>query len=113
MSQFCIDLRDVSLPDAIAAVVEAWYDAQMQEIAWEDQIRNDIRQKHGSGYVLRSVGKSRFHPFGKAQLTYRNADSKKASIVLPYEWKEENAADIHRSCLEICDEARLVRRHGI
>jgi hypothetical protein len=28
MSKFCIDLEDVMLPDAIAAVVEAWYEAQ-------------------------------------------------------------------------------------
>jgi len=30
MSKFCIQLNDISLPDAIAAVVEAWYDAQVQ-----------------------------------------------------------------------------------
>jgi hypothetical protein len=28
MSKFCIDLEGMMLPDAIAAVVEAWYDAQ-------------------------------------------------------------------------------------
>ena len=28
MSKFCIDLEGVMLPDAIAAVVEAWYEAQ-------------------------------------------------------------------------------------
>ena len=28
MNNFSIDLQNVSLPDAIAAVVEAWYDAQ-------------------------------------------------------------------------------------
>ena len=28
MSKFCIDLEGVMLPDAIAAVVEAWYDVQ-------------------------------------------------------------------------------------
>lgn len=28
MSKFSIDLQHLSLPDAIAAVVEAWYDAQ-------------------------------------------------------------------------------------
>jgi hypothetical protein len=31
MSKFCIDLEGVMLPDAIAAVVEAWYDAQIEE----------------------------------------------------------------------------------
>ena len=28
MTKFCIELEGVMLPDAIAAVVEAWYDAQ-------------------------------------------------------------------------------------
>ena len=28
MSKFCIELEGISMPDAIAAVVEAWYDAQ-------------------------------------------------------------------------------------
>lgn len=28
MSKFCIDLEGMMLPDAIAAVVEAWYEAQ-------------------------------------------------------------------------------------
>jgi hypothetical protein len=28
MSKFCIDLEGITMPDAIAAVVEAWYDAQ-------------------------------------------------------------------------------------
>jgi|APGre2960657373_1045057.scaffolds.fasta_scaffold07353_4 hypothetical protein len=31
MSKFCIDLEGMMLPDAIAAVVEAWYDAQNAE----------------------------------------------------------------------------------
>lgn len=31
MSKFCIDLEGVMLPDAIAAVVEAWLDAQSEE----------------------------------------------------------------------------------
>jgi len=32
MSKFCIDLEGVLLPDAIAAVCDAWYDAQDAEI---------------------------------------------------------------------------------
>jgi len=31
MSKFCIELEGMMLPDAIAAVVEAWYDAHMEE----------------------------------------------------------------------------------
>ena len=33
MSKFCIELEDVTLPDVIAAVVEAWYEAQNVDIA--------------------------------------------------------------------------------
>ena len=31
MTKFCIDLEDMMLPDAIAAVVEAWLDAQSED----------------------------------------------------------------------------------
>ena len=31
MTKFCIDLEDMMLPDAIAAVVEAWLDAHSEE----------------------------------------------------------------------------------
>jgi hypothetical protein len=37
MSKFCIDLEGMMLPDAIAAVVEAWYDAQNAEAANQGQ----------------------------------------------------------------------------
>ena len=38
MNKFCIDLDGVTLPDAIAAVVEAWYEAQ--------NVENLIEQKN-------------------------------------------------------------------
>lgn len=38
MSKFCIDLEGMMLPDAIAAVVEAWYEAQ--------NVDNLIEQEH-------------------------------------------------------------------
>jgi hypothetical protein len=37
MSKFCIDLEGMMLPDAIAAVVEAWYDAQNAGVADQAQ----------------------------------------------------------------------------
>jgi hypothetical protein len=37
MSKFCIDLEGMMLPDAIAAVVEAWYDAQNTEVDEQKQ----------------------------------------------------------------------------
>jgi hypothetical protein len=39
MSKFCINLESMMLPDAIAAVVEAWYDAQ--------NAGNMAKQNHG------------------------------------------------------------------
>jgi hypothetical protein len=39
MSKFCIDLEGMMLPDAIAAVVEAWYEAQNVEFA---QVKREI-----------------------------------------------------------------------
>jgi hypothetical protein len=41
MSKFCIDLEGVLLPDAIAAVVEAWYEAQMGKE--QSAIKKEIR----------------------------------------------------------------------
>ena len=35
MSKFCIDLEGMMLPDAIAAVVDAWYDAQIVSVLME------------------------------------------------------------------------------
>ena len=32
MTKFCIDLQDMMLPDAIAAVLEAWLDAHSEEV---------------------------------------------------------------------------------
>jgi hypothetical protein len=37
MSKFCIDLEGMMLPDAIAAVVEAWYDVQNAKSTKEKQ----------------------------------------------------------------------------
>ena len=37
VSKFCIDLEGMMLPDAIAAVVEAWYDAQNADNMDEQQ----------------------------------------------------------------------------
>ena len=41
MTKFCIDLEDMMLPDAIAAVVEAWLDAQSEENPSKSQIQED------------------------------------------------------------------------
>ena len=41
MTKFCIDLEDMMLPDAIAAVVEAWLDAQSEESPSKLQMQDD------------------------------------------------------------------------
>ena len=55
MSKFCIDLEGMMLPDAIAAVVEAWYDAQSSTFSnlaesWNKQLTSkqsdDLYQKN-------------------------------------------------------------------
>jgi len=45
MSKFCIDLEGMMLPDAIAAVVEAWYEAQNTEDAETDDSLIDCKQR--------------------------------------------------------------------
>ena len=43
MSKFCIELKGMMLPDAIAAVVEAWYEAQNLTLQIKSQENADIR----------------------------------------------------------------------
>jgi len=40
MTKFCIELEEMALPDAIAAVVEAWLDAQSEEPS-KSQMQDD------------------------------------------------------------------------
>jgi len=74
MSKFCIDLEGVMLPDVIAAVVEAWYDAQniqnspeaaidqmidaSNKIIEDKQIKNNFKlsisiEKRGGRFAIR------------------------------------------------------------
>jgi len=44
MSKFCINLENMTLPDAIAALCEAWYDAQETDnIKEEDEVSSLVR----------------------------------------------------------------------
>lgn len=44
MSKFCIDLENMTLPDAIAALCEAWYDAQGADTTKEeDEVSSLVR----------------------------------------------------------------------
>ena len=49
MSKFCIDLDGMTLPDAIAAVVEAWYDSQIVEADSDVKpLQKDLRDVQSS-----------------------------------------------------------------
>ena len=73
MSKFCIDLDGMMLPDAIAAVVEAWYDAQ----------NTDKRiDKDASGLVrLRSWYEAQGISRGKADMIKQKANVKPVYIM--------------------------------
>ena len=104
MSKFCIDLEGMMLPDAIAAVVEAWYDAQNVEAVtdWVDELRLQIKREFGRGWIIRSVGGNKLNPNGKCQLTRIAADRTRNSVVLPVEWNQSNADLIYEWVSGIC-----------
>ena len=98
MSKFCIDLKGVMLPDAIAAVVEAWYDAQNVEVDsddWVEDLRLRIKREFGRGWIIRSHSPNKMNPDGKCQLTRIAPDRSRNSVVIPVEWRESNAALIY------------------
>jgi hypothetical protein len=104
MSKFCIQLEGMMLPDAIAAVVEAWYDAQNVEAVtdWVDELRLQIKRNFGRGWIIRSVGGNKLNPNGKCQLTRIAADRTRNSVVLPVKWNQSNADLIYDWVSGIC-----------
>jgi hypothetical protein len=71
MSKFCIDLEDVMLPDAIAAVVEAWYDYQSDSIANEkvlpsiltlEQVQKVMKKSRATIYRYINTSKETLNP---------------------------------------------------
>jgi len=96
MSQFCIDFEGMLLPDAIAAVVEAWYEAQIAEQStdWVSELRLRIKRECGRGWIIDAVGKTKLNPSGKCRLSKIAADRTRASVVLPLDWLPENADKI-------------------
>ena len=63
VSKFCIDLEGVMLPDAIAAVVVAWYDAQNVEVATTTEfytvkeLEKVLNRSRASVYRILNTGK--------------------------------------------------------
>lgn len=57
MSKFCIELEGMMLPDAIAAVVEAWYDAQNTDKIIDEHVSGLIRLR--SWYETQGISRSK------------------------------------------------------
>jgi hypothetical protein len=94
MSKFCIDLEGVMLPDAIAAVVEAWYDAGRG---------TKIKREFGRGWSVFPTNGTKVNPYGKTRLTRMSADRSRVSVVIPIEYREENAKLISSHVFQAID----------
>jgi hypothetical protein len=105
MSKFCIDLEGVMLPDAIAAVVEAWYEAQNTETTpdWIEDLRLQIKRNFGRGWTVRGVCATKLNPNGKCQLTRIAEDRSRSSVNIPIEWCESNAKIIKSHIFQLID----------
>jgi hypothetical protein len=103
VTKFCIDLEDMMLPDAIAAVVEAWLDAHSEEASkeWEDELRNAIKRQFGRGWSIGSRGATKLNPLGKCQLTRIAPDRTRNSVIIPIEWCFANNVEMYNSISSI------------
>jgi hypothetical protein len=79
MSKFCINLEGIMLPDAIAAVVEAWYDCQNVFIDNQDVLPPLLSLEQ----VQKIMKKSRAS-------VYRYVNSSKETLNPPYDPKKLN-----------------------
>ena len=57
MSKFCIELEGMMMPDAIAAVVEAWYDAQNTDKRIDKHVSGLIRLR--SWYEAQGISRNK------------------------------------------------------
>lgn len=102
MSKFCIDLEGMMLPDAIAAVVEAWYEAQNTEVSKVKQhytieeLQKILNRSRASIYRMLNTGSNaelnpRFDP-AKLNHEYRadKADPIRVSSNEIERWKSES-----------------------
>jgi hypothetical protein len=106
MSNFCIDLEGMMLPDAIAAVVEAWYEAQNTHATsndWVEELRLQIKREFGRGWIIRSHSPNRLNPNGRCQLTRIAPDRSRNSVVLQVEWCRQNAQQIKSQVYQLID----------
>ncbi len=117
MTKFCIELEGITMPDAIAAVVEAWYDAQDINIAvsknanndvnktdqWEEELRLKVKREFGRGWSIFKTSATKLNPYGKTRLTRINSDRTRESIVIPVEYREKNAKFITSHIYQLID----------
>ena len=133
MSKFCIDLEGMMLPDAIAALVEAWGDAQ--DADGVDRLPDDVQSEtdfmacqfyksinfdnlnyDGSPWerLLResifygcdqewSIGRRWDGECFRPRLTHVDERGKLKWIVLPFEWAVINANDIRNYASDIVE----------
>jgi hypothetical protein len=133
MSKFCIDLEGVMLPDAIAALVEAWSDAQDTDCA--DRPLNDVQSATDyaacSFYKLinfynlnyddspweRLLRESIFYGCDqewsigsrwdgqrfRPRLTHVDERGKSKWVLLPFEWSVINANDIRNYASDVVE----------
>ena len=105
VSKFCIDLEGVMLPDAIAAVVEAWYDAQNEiEIDdWENDLRAKIKEEFGESWIVQEHGLHCGRPDGNGRLIRIGLDRSLCSVVIPVRWHKANADVLYQWFAGICN----------
>ena len=61
---------------------------------WYETLRLSIQQEHGRGWSVREIGATRRKPIGRCQLTRIWEDRTRSSVMLPLEWKANNATKI-------------------
>ena len=109
--RFSIDLDGLALPDAIAAVVEAWYEAQSvdndvsnpkidfndydyEDSAWERLLREHVFRGCDHEWSLGPrPAKNKTYDL-QACLTHVNKRGKTEWVLLPFEWCVKNANEI-------------------
>jgi hypothetical protein len=84
MSKFCINLEGLMLPDAIAAVVEAWYDAQ--------NAGNMAKQNHGPYRPGEPIDSGVFSDRGSG-CTVKQPENIRRVVIQPWEKHQMEAAN--------------------
>ena len=104
LSKFCIEFEGMTLPDALAAVVIAWHDAQDTNSSndWVGDLRTRIKRECGKGWIIDAVGKTKLNPNGKCRLSKIAPDRRRTSVVLPQDWSPENSDIIFGLAFGIC-----------